>query len=331
MADAHHQHTPPPPVGSSLGPMLEAVLINACDGRLFDIQWFRSDWQRGGGCTAFARFRADDGVHDAVVKVPIGFNEHRWTTLLAADASRDCPVPRVFAGGTEVGGYDLGWLILERLPGHPLAAHLDKDALNDLLAAAARWQARAAAVPIDAPPPAVDYERLLTRAREAVKRGVVATADAQKWNHEIHLVQKALPTLLRKWNAREIAAWCHGDLHAGNAMRRTPAPGSGDRGDCVLLDMALVHPGHWLEDAVYLERIFWGRPEALHGINPLSALAAHRRALGLHAHDDYGMLANVRRVLMAACAPAFVEREGNPRYLHAALEIINRLLPMVNH
>ncbi|MCW5766834.1 MAG: hypothetical protein KIT68_12770, partial [Phycisphaeraceae bacterium] len=69
----------------------------------------------------------------------------------------------------------------------------------------------------------------------------------------------------------------------------------------------------------------------LHGVNPLWALAAHRRALGLHAHDDYGLLANVRRVLMAGCAPAFVEQEGNPRYLHAALEILSRLLPQVNH
>lgn len=325
MADDHHK--PVPSMGSSLGPALEPVLLSATAGRLTDVQWFRSDWQRGGGCTAFARYRDDAGAeHDAVVKLPVGFNEYRWTLRLAAQNTTDtCPVPRVYASGLELGGYDLAWLVLERLPGRPLAAGLDRQALDDLLHAAALWQQHAMATPVDAPPPAVDYERLLARAREVVKRGVaVPAADAQKWNHEIHMVQRALPTLLRKWESREQTCWCHGDLHGGNAMRRAG-------GACVLLDMALVHAGHWLEDALYLERVFWGRPEALHGVNPLSALAAHRRALGLHAHDDYGLLANVRRVLMAGCAPAFVEQEGNPRYLHAALEILSRLLPQVNH
>lgn len=327
MADAqpqHHAPAPPPPAGSSLGPMLEPVLVGVTGGRLSELQWFRSDWQRGGGCTAFAKYNCDDGrTRDAVVKVPVGFTEHRWSMALSSGAE-PCPVARVFAGGTALGGYDLGWLIIERLPGKPLATESGAKPIEDLLHAAAAWQARAAATPVDVPPPTVDYERMLGRAREAVKRGVVAPADAQKWNHEIHLVQKALPVLLRKWESREKTCWCHGDLHGGNAMRRAD-------GGCVLLDLALVHAGHWLEDALYLERTFWGRPEALCGVKPLSVLAAARRALGLHAHDDYAMLANVRRVLVAACAPALVEREGNARYLHAALEMLNKYLPMVNH
>ena len=58
-------------------------------------------------------------------------------------------------------------------------------------------------------------------------------------------------------------------------------------------------------------------------------LAKARRAAGLDCSDDYGRLANVRRVLMAATSPAFLKREGHPAYLAAALEVIERLLPQV--
>lgn len=63
------------------------------------------------------------------------------------------------------------------------------------------------------------------------------------------------------WESRPRDTWCHGDLHPGNAMRRDL--GNGQRGRCVLLDLAFVHPGHWVEDAVYIERQFWARPSCL--------------------------------------------------------------------
>jgi hypothetical protein len=100
---------------------------------------------------------------------------------------------------------------------------------------------------------------------------------------------------------------------------------------CVLIDLALVHPGSWIEDAVYLERQFWGKPEALFGIHPVSTLAKHRRDLGLRTDGDYGTLANLRRVLMASVAPLYFAQEGHPRYLHAALETLDKLLPQVAH
>ena len=49
----------------------------------------------------------------------------------------------------------------------------------------------------------------------------------------------------------------------------------------VLIDLAEVRPGHWVEDAVYLERLHWARPERLKGRNPVKLLAAARRRLGL--------------------------------------------------
>jgi len=143
-----------------------------------------------------------------------------------------------------------------------------------------------------------------------------------------------LPHLVGLWAMRPINAWCHGDLHPGNAMRRdlVGAGGSGEgRAPCVLIDLALVHPGHWVEDAIYLERQFWGKPEGLFGIHIVSLLAKFRREAGLKTDGDYGLVANVRRVLMAACAPAHLAAEGNPKYLHAALETIDRVLPQVAH
>jgi hypothetical protein len=49
----------------------------------------------------------------------------------------------------------------------------------------------------------------------------------------------------------------------------------------------------------------------------------------LPADDDYGGMANIRRMLMASCVPALLEREGSSRYAQAALELIHKLLPQV--
>jgi hypothetical protein len=97
----------------------------------------------------------------------------------------------------------------------------------------------------------------------------------------------------------------------------------------VLVDLALVHPGHWIEDAIYLERQYWGHSDLLKGVKPVSELARLRRERGLNANDNYPDLANVRRVLMAACVPAAAEREGNAKYVRAALELLDRLIPQV--
>lgn len=308
----------------SLAASMEPALVHECGGRLSGIEWFRSTWQRGGSATGFARWRGDDGrTADVLVKLPVGPAEHRWTTLLGGMGGGDAPTPRGVAAGRVIGGYDLGWLVLERLDGRTLSASWDGDALDGLVRAAVQVQRLAArAEPVaQAPlPPPPDWDALVARSREAARAGDVD--DAQKWNDTLKRVHKALPRLAARWASRETATWCHGDLHPGNTMRR---PGGG----CVLIDLAFVHRGHWVEDAVYLERQFWSHPEKLFGRHPVSLMARLRREAGLSADDDYGALANVRRVLMAACVPAFVEREGSPRYVHAALELLQKLLPQV--
>ncbi|MCP4495139.1 MAG: hypothetical protein GY825_00005, partial [Phycisphaeraceae bacterium] len=53
-------------------------------------------------------------------------------------------------------------------------------------------------------------------------------------------------------------------------------------------------------------------------------LAAARRRLGLEVDEDHPRLADLRRILLAACAPAFLRTEGVPAYLDAALDHLER-------
>lgn len=328
--------------GHALGVSLGPVLIEHCQGRLSHLEWFRSTWQHGGAATGFGRWRLDDGNEiDVMVKLPVGPVEHRWTTQLSAAAAAPVngsarlgewalPTPRVYASGESLGEYDLAWLIMERLEGQTLAQGWCRESLDDLIHAAALMQAHAIRLtPVGVRPPAPDWDRLLARAREIARAS--ALPEAHHWKEDVKKVQRLLPKLIARWESRPINAWCHGDLHPGNAMRRRLPPhlDDGGRPPCVLIDLALVHPGHWVEDAVYLERQFWGKPEALFGIHPVSLLAKYRRELGLPTDGDYGALANLRRVLTAACAPVYLAHDGHPRYLHAALETLDRLLPQV--
>jgi hypothetical protein len=306
-------------IAASLGP----ALVEHCHGKLSSIEWFRSTWQHGGAATGFARWQ-DNGAAaiDVLVKLPIGPVEHRWTSQLSSEDAA-APTPRVIACGETLGGYDLAWVVVERLDGHTLTHGWCKASLDDLLKAAASMQARATQASALAPaPPTPDWEKLIARARDVARKSDLP--EAQHWNEVEKRVQRALPRMAMRWASRPIDSWCHGDLHPGNAMRRQHG------GACVLIDLALVHAGSWVEDAVYLERQFWGRPDQLFGVHPVSDLARYRRDLGLRTEGDYGMLANIRRVLMAACAPVYLAREGHPKYLHAALETIDRLLPQVS-
>jgi aminoglycoside phosphotransferase (APT) family kinase protein len=319
-------------LGASLGP----ALIQHCHGRLSTIEWFRSTWQHGGAATGFARWRRDDGAEiEVLVKVPVGPVEYRWTTQLSDAAeslngfakipgASHLPTPRVLASADGLGEYDLAWLVMERLQGPTLTHGWCRESLESLLWSAALMQAKAEHLaPVGAAPAQPDWEGLIHKARDIARASELP--EAQHWNESVKHVQRHLPRLEARWAARPINAWCHGDLHPGNAMRRD------DGGPCVLIDLALTHAGHWVEDAVYLERQFWGHAQGLFGVHPVSLLAKYRRELGVTTEGDYGALANVRRVLMAACAPVYLEHEGNSRYLHAALETIDKVLPQVAH
>jgi hypothetical protein len=315
---------------SSLASMLEPALIAACDGDLSDIQWFRSTWQSGGAATAKAKFALTNGrsAH-VIVKLPIGPAEYLWTTGMEGLDAPEGPhceleygcTPRVFAAGPRLGGYDLAWIVVERLNGQPLSHHFNGAAAQDLLTAAVNWYERAANLrqitPTDRPA-AKDWVAQLARARESAEDNAIA--EEARWIAAIERAQRVLPWLVETWESRPLTAWCHGDMHPGNAMRRVRDGEDVAQGQCVLIDLALVHAGHWVEDAVYLERLCWPKPEILGGVKPVEFVADLLRTRGLMGDEDYRTLATVRRVLMAATSPAYLAQDGNPRYMHAALE-----------
>ncbi len=301
---------------------LEPVLREATAGRLGPIEWFRSSWQQGGAATGFSTWTGDDGNEtETMVKLPVGSREHYWTFALSE--SKCIHSPRVIAHGTALGNYDLAWMVLERLRGKTLGRDLTRECVLSFLGASCDVHLKAASIKPatakDAREP-TDWERLLDRAIEAVVDN--AMPDENRWLKMLKLVQSRLGVLVGQWRARTIDTWCHGDLHPGNALYRGPGV---HEGEVVLIDFALMHTGHWIEDALYLERLYWGHESLLHGVKPVSLLGKLRKQASLPVETDDSYLANVRRVLMASCVPAFLAREGNPLYVAASLDILERL------
>lgn len=326
----------PVPTGDThdLAVGLEPVLRDDCDGRLGQVEWFQSTWQRGGAATGFSTWRFPDGRQaDVIVKLPVGPREHAWTVGLGSvdhgtwesEHAQTLPVPRVVAAGEMLNGYDLAWVVIERLAGPTLNHDICGEMVCELLQTAAEFQAAAGRMrQVEGNGESRDWDEMISRSRQALD--YVHMPDVQRWRDALHRLHRALKRILAIWEGRPRDTWCHGDLHPGNAMRRAAC--NGQLGRCVLLDLAFVHPGHWVEDAVYVERQFWAHPEMLGPVKPVSELAKRRRALGLEAHGDYAELAAARRVLMAGCAPAWWETEGSAAYAKGALGVLERHLPM---
>lgn len=298
----------------SLAASLAPVLIEACDGRLSDIRWFRTDWQRGGAATAMAKFRCDDGQqHDVVVKVPIVQRELTWTRRLHCERE-DAVTPRLYASGESVGGYDLAWIVIERLRHGPLGTHWHDSHLPRIAAAVAKFHKCANEFPVDREYADEPWEKMLEEAQKNVADNNVS--NRQRWNSAIKAVRQMLRKLLDEWHAHDGMQWIHGDLHIANAMSRVGM----EDGPVTLIDLAEVRPGHWIEDAVYLEHQLWVRPERTAKHKPVKLIAQARKALGLPVHDSYPRLATIRRALLAATAPTHLRIEGSPKYIDACLD-----------
>ncbi|CAN0483213.1 unnamed protein product, partial [Laminaria digitata] len=156
------------PFGATLAPALQAV----CGDKLSKITWFRTQWQRGGALTGYATW-TEAGVPTAVVvKLPVPPLERRWLVALQEMPTGVTPVvPRVFAEGRELAGYDFAWVVMERLAFGPLD-HAWGGREFDLVAdAAGRFYAATADVPIDPAwkPRHRDWPGIIGRARQHVQ------------------------------------------------------------------------------------------------------------------------------------------------------------------
>ncbi|MCI0365868.1 MAG: aminoglycoside phosphotransferase family protein [Phycisphaerales bacterium] len=301
----------------TLAASLVPLVVDACQGRLGQITWFKADWQRGGAATARATFQNDEIADVAVVlKLPVVQRELLWMQRLnnaKAGAPGEMPVPQLFAGDETLGGYDLAWMVIERLPHGPLGLHWHDDHIPRVVDAAACFHAIAREYAIDQVPTSEPWEQMIDEAATSLR--VNNIAHQQRWLTAMKSLRHRLQQLVREWNNRSEDQWLHGDLHLANAMSRVSA----ESGPVCLIDLAEVHAGHWVEDAIYLERQFWARPERTKAHKPVRALAVARKKLGLPVESDYPRLAMIRRALLASTAPKFIKSEGHPAYLEACL------------
>jgi len=118
------------------------------------MSWFKADWQRGGAATGTAMYRLDDGTRVPVVlKLPVNRRELIWMHRLQDETDAELVVPRLYAAGDAIGGYDLTWIIMERFEHGPLGLKWEDGHLPRIAEATARFQARAATFPVDQPAP----------------------------------------------------------------------------------------------------------------------------------------------------------------------------------
>ncbi len=309
-----------------MGEGLAPALIRACDDRLTDLHWFRTDWQRGGALTGYAIYHDDPVDHPVVVKLPVRPRERTWLQRLQDDRHphEHSIVPRLYASGEALNGYDMAWVVMERLAHGPLGSHWNGAEYDLLAEAAGRFYAAAEAHPVDQPPRDEDWPTILRKARAVVHAHGVP--EEQRWNKALKALQKGARKLLKKWNARPVDQWCHGDLHLANAMTRHEPPA----GPALLFDFAEVHAGHWVEDAVYFEHLFWGHASHLAGRDVVKLIGQQRKAHGLHLESNWPMLAHMRRVLLAGAAPAYLGSEGAETHLHGALEVLESSLEQLH-
>lgn len=301
-----------------IGQMLAPALLAQCDGRLSDIHWFRTDWQRGGALTGYAKFIDDAGVtQDAVLKMPVPPCERHW--LVELQNAPDV-VPKVYAHSDMIGGYDLAWVIMERLPHGPLSPSWAGVEFDLLAQAAGRFYEASATVPLRGGRRERDWLAMYEKARRHVLDRAVP--DAQRWKAALKKAHRRLDKWIAVWDERPSDHWVHGDLHLGNAMTRCGPPG----GPALLFDFAWTRVGNWIEDGVYLEHLFWAQRERLNGRKLISMLAHQRRDRGLPVGEDWPQLADAGRALMAMSTPATLYDHGNAPHIAASLEVLERYL-----
>lgn len=309
--------TPPPSILQGQIPHgrdLEDELRQACNDRLVDIHWFRTDWQRGGASTGKGII-LDEKLkpHTVVIKLPVPDVERLWLDRLSNTTDI---IPTLYAHGDQLGQYPLNWVVMEYLPYGPLSKQWDGNEFDLLIQAYGRLAKAMSQFPINQIAPQKDWELILHKSREMVH--MHSLENEQRWGKTLKKAQRKIKNWLKVLEDEPQTHWCHGDLHLGNALSRVPPPD----GPALLIDFACVHTGHWLSDAVYLEHLFWARRDRLEGRKICSMIAKQRKKQGLKVCADWPKWAKIRRALLAISTPAMLEHDGSPLHVQAALKVL---------
>ena len=93
-----------------------------------------------------------------------------------------------------------------------------------------------------------------------------------------------------------------------------------------MIDLALVHCGHWIEDAMYFEFQYWGQPQRLGKRKLCRQLGHERKRLGLPLDREWSKLADAYRALLAMSAPSMIQTHGDSTHLETALNYLEQAL-----
>jgi len=313
-------NTPPAPLQGRIphGSDLEDELLQACNQRLIDVHWFRTDWQRGGASTGKGMILDEElKLHTILIKLPIPEVERLWLSRLANSTD---VAPNIYAHGNKLGKHDISWIAMEYLPHGPLSPQWEGNEFDLLIESYGRLAKAMSQYPVDQAPPVKDWQAILRKSRKMVHSHSID--NEQRWGKALKKTQRQLKKWLSILEDEPQDHWCHGDLHFGNALSRVPAP----NGPALLIDFACVHAGHWLNDAIYLEHLFWARRKRLGGRKICSMMAKQRREHGLRVCADWPTWAKIRRGLLAMSTPAMLEHDGSPLHVKAALEVLEASL-----
>lgn len=277
-----------------------------------DLVPFRTVWQHGGAATAWVK--CVETQRDGMVKLPVKAWERRWHRRIRESRDPDL-APDLFAIGDTIGNVDFAWIVMERIRGNPLHQVPDAHSVEQACEAFARFQKASRPFAVQRRPAPAGWLKQIEQTRKSLQ--ALPQDLAVSWRDALDALAKYHDEAIAAWRYRPIKGWVHGDAHLGNILRT-------EQDEVHLIDFAEVRAGHWVEDAIALERPLWQRPELLSNTDPVDMMAGYRRHLGLPVRAEDGRLAAIRRTLLAATAPAWSRTEGGFSGLRSTLKVLEQ-------
>lgn len=200
---------------------------------------------RGAAASGGTNAQSGESSVPVLVKLNCTPFERFWLEALSDPNDPAAVVPRLFASGERLGGEEVPWLVIERLPyklndfPHAVKWDMAAEAIARFHAAAARVR-----LPDPAPEPPVVARMGVAGMRNLVESGLRVGAPPA--------AQRLLERLDADWEWLERTcpeAINSSDPHPGNLVCRTPPPARAQT--CVIDPLVRIAP--WPYDAAYLQ------------------------------------------------------------------------------